>query len=94
MRRALAAREQIGEHRFLDVFHTDLVRDPMGEIRRIYAFIERDLEPAASTAIERYVQRTATGPGRHEYTADQFGLRTVEIEERFAEYTERFEAAT
>jgi Sulfotransferase family len=93
MRRALAAREQIGEHRFLDVFHTDLVRDPMGEIRRIYAFLERDLDPAASTAIERYVRRAAHGAGRHEYTAEQFGLHMAELTEHFTDYTARFEVA-
>jgi Sulfotransferase family len=94
MRRALAARDRIGEHRFLDVFHNDLVHHPMREVERIYAFLRRDLDAGTATAIEAYVQRAATGPGHHEYTAEQFGLRSMELEESFAEYIKRFDVAS
>jgi hypothetical protein len=92
-RRALEARNQIGEDKFLDVFHSDLLDDPMHEVSRIYQFLGRDVDEPAVTAIEKYVSANADAPGQHAYTAEQFGLRSEEIRDNFADYCRRFNIA-
>src|SRR5262249_24052425 len=49
--RAGFARKAIGEHRFLDVMHHDLVADPEREIARIYKFLGRAPTENAQSAI-------------------------------------------
>lgn len=45
MERAIAARSRLGEERFLDVHHVDLVRDPMATIERVYDFLVKTSIP-------------------------------------------------
>ena len=50
---AIAARARLGEDRFLDVHHRDLIADPMGTMRRIYEFLGLELRPPVEQAIAR-----------------------------------------
>ena len=43
MQRALAARDELGEHRFLDVGQHEVQHDPIGTAERIYAFLDLEL---------------------------------------------------
>jgi hypothetical protein len=76
----------------LDVVHKDFHRDPMTEIRRIYAFIDAQLSSEVAAAM---ATRIAAAPelshGTHRYAAIDFGLTDDSIRERFGNYMDRFD---
>ena len=91
MRRGLAARAEIGEHRFIDVKNADVVNRPAETFEKIYRFLEMPLPPALLSALEDYNSRNAPGKfGEHSYTAEQYGLTNQQIRTAFAHYIERF----
>src|SRR5215469_2388791 len=80
MEQAIAARSRIGEDRFLDVHHRDLVADPKGTIRRIYDWLGLELVPAVEqTILDWQVANRMGAQGSHRYTAEQFGLSAGRI---------------
>ena len=56
---AIAARARIGEERFLDVHHRDLIADPMGTVRDVYEFLGLELRPAVEQAFADWQAPTA-----------------------------------
>lgn len=76
----------------MDVLHSDFHRDPLGEVRRIYSFIDLELAPQVEAAMK---QRIAAAPeashGIHRHTATDFGLTEDEIREQFGAYIDRFD---
>jgi hypothetical protein len=87
----MAARDRRWNDRFIDVWYRDVARDPLGEVRRIYAFIGRELTPECERAMRRWVEsHPREGRPPHEYTLEQFGFSEAGIEEYFAEYRRRF----
>ncbi len=90
--RMMEFRDAHPELRVCDLFFEDLNRDPIGEMRRIYAFFGDALEPAAEAAMRRHVERRPRHQyGKVAYTPEDFGLDAGRIRERFARYTRRFE---
>jgi hypothetical protein len=91
MLRGLHARSRLGEDRFIDVWHSDLVRDPNREVARIYEFLGRELTDDARARILEYTVVHRSGVhGDHRYSLDTFGLTAEEISGRFRDYLERF----
>jgi len=92
MENAIAARKRIGEDRFLDVHHRDLVRDPKGTVRRVYEWLGYDLDPAVETDILEWQERNKMGAaGVHRYTPEQFGLTADRIRSDYDFYIRRFD---
>lgn len=92
MERAIAARARIGEERFLDVHHADLVRDPVGCIHRVYDFADLELDPSVEAAMVAWTQANRPGShGTHRYTAEQFGLSAARIRDDYDFYLRRFD---
>jgi len=76
---------------FIDVSYYDLLADPIGEVRRIYARAGRSLEPDAELAMKNALGRdTQHRFGRHVYRGDDFGLSRAGIDEAFEGYRARF----
>ncbi|MBX6387765.1 MAG: sulfotransferase [Frankia sp.] len=91
MENAIAARDRLGEDRFLDIHHRELVSDPMGTIRRVYEFLGLELTEAVEKSLADWQQANRSGAhGQHRYTAEQFGLNADQIREEYAFYIERF----
>jgi NAD(P)-dependent dehydrogenase (short-subunit alcohol dehydrogenase family) len=89
--RSLAARAAGAEAAVVDVSYYDLLRDPLAEVRRIYAHAGRPLTPAAEAAMQRVLaEQTQHRHGRHTYRSRDFGLSPARIEETFADYRARF----
>jgi len=83
-------REAHGDERFVDIAYQDLLADPIGCVRRIYARVGRELTPEAETAMERHRADQVQGKyGRHTYSLAEFGLERGPIDERLARYLER-----
>jgi hypothetical protein len=88
---AIAARARIGEARFLDVYHRELVADPMGTVRRVYEFLGLELRPSVEQALVDWQRANRSGAhGTHRYTAEQFGLSTAQLRSDYDFYIRRF----
>jgi hypothetical protein len=91
---AIAARARIGEDRFLDVHHRDLVGDPQGTIRRIYTWLDLELTGSVETAITSWQAANRVGAhGAHRYTPEQYGLSAAQIRSDYDFYIRHFDIA-
>jgi hypothetical protein len=94
MEHALAARARIGEDRFLDVHHRDLVADPKGTIHGVYDWLGFDLTAPVERAILEWQEVNRVGAhGMHRYTAEQFGLSIAQIRSDYDFYIRHFDVA-
>ncbi len=92
MRRGLAARDKIGEDRFVDVWNDDVVADPTGTFAAVYEKLGFAFTPELQSRIEEYSQRNARGAhGKHRYSAEEYGLTPAHIRSAFRDYIERFD---
>jgi len=92
MERAIAARERIGEDRFLDVHHRDLVRDPIGCLHRVYDFAGLTLDASVERSMVGWTEANTPGShGTHRYTAEQFGLTAAQVRDDYDFYIRRFD---
>jgi len=88
---AMQVRDRVDPASFLDVAYTDLVSDPMKEIRRIYDFIGFELAPGTLAAMERWRGGNPQNKhGVHRYALEDFGLDRAELERRFEPYCTRY----
>ena len=84
------ARAAIPPHRQIDVLYEDMERDWRGELRRIYGFLNLDLEPALP-AMEAYQRRARpTGLRPHHYALEQFGLSAGDVLDTLGDYVEAY----
>lgn len=94
MERAIAERARIGEDRFLDVHHRELVADPRGTVRRVYDWLQLESKPDVAQTIFDWQDANAVGAkGTHSYTAEQFGLSVDEIRSDYDFYIRHFDVA-
>lgn len=89
---AIDARSRLGEERFLDVHHRELVSDPIGVLRRIYDGLGLELRPEVEAAVADWNQRNRAGAhGTHRYTAEQFGLSNAQVRSDYDRYIRHFD---
>jgi len=94
MAHAIDQRARLGDERFLDVHHRDLVTDPEGTVRRVYEWLGLELTAGVATAIADWQRAHAVGTdGTHRYTAEQFGLTADRIRSDYDFYIRRFDVA-
>lgn len=92
MQRALAARARIGEHRFIDVHQSQIDRDPIGTLGRIYDFLGLELTDGMIAAVGDWARANHVGAyGVHRYTAEEFGLNAKAIRSDYSFYIDRFD---
>jgi len=90
LERCLRSRDRMPE-RFLDVDYRDVGRDPIGEVRRIYAFLGESLGAEAEERMRAWLsEHPREARPAHEYTLEDFGLSRDGIAGAFREYRERF----
>jgi hypothetical protein len=91
LRKFFSSVERLPTNVCTDVAYLDLVRNPRGVVRRIYARLGEYLTPEAEAKMERFVAENPQGKwGRHTYSLANFGLQPEAVEEHFRFYTERF----
>jgi hypothetical protein len=91
---AIAARARLGDERFLDVHHRELLEDPMGTVRRVYEFLDLELLPPVEQAIVDWQEANRSGAhGSHRYTAEQFGLNAAQLRDDYDFYIRHFDVA-
>jgi hypothetical protein len=76
----------------LDLIQSDLHRDPVGTVKRIYDFCGLELSDEVEDAMR---QRGKNDPerrhGQHRYDIADFGLTEDEVRERFGTYVDRYD---
>ncbi len=90
--RGIEARARLGEERFLDVRHRELVADPLGTVRRIYGALDLELTPSMEQAVLDWHRKNRTGThGTHRYTAEEFGLTKAQLRSDYDFYIRHFD---
>jgi hypothetical protein len=79
------------DQRICDVHYADLVRDPLGTVRSVYAAFGDELSGQALGAMTQHVESHPKGKfGRHAYDLAEFGLDAGAIRDRFRHYVEGY----
>jgi len=93
IRRGLEARDGglASPTQFFDVVYSDVLRDAVGVVRRMYDHFDLPLPPAVEARMRRFlVENPKEKHGPHRYTLAQFGLDPDEEGRRYDAYRERF----
>jgi Sulfotransferase family len=84
-------RAQHGQDSIYDILYTDQLRDPTGEMRKLYAHFNESFTPAVEAAMTRLMSANPQGKhGTHHYTLEEFGLTAAGVRKHFRGYCERF----
>jgi hypothetical protein len=91
LKRTMAFRDKHPEG-FLDVWHDDFNRDPIGVIRGLYRKAGLTLLPTVEAAMrEGIAARPERRHGDHHHTLEMFGVTPEDIENAFGEYTAKYQ---
>ena len=91
MRRALAFRDAGHEHRFFDMDHRAVQRDPIGEVRRLYAWLGEPVTPRFEAGMRRWWHENAASREQNVHPdPTAFGIDLDQVAPLFAEYVARF----
>jgi hypothetical protein len=90
--RPLRTRERIGDDRFFHMYYSEMMRDPLDVMRRIYEWAGDDLTPATAERMQSWLtEHPQTRFGRNAYSLDQYGLSMGQLKPVFAEYLGQFD---
>ncbi len=89
--RAEAARSKADPARFIDVTYSNLLADPVGVVKSIYAHVGRSCSPEFERSMREWL---AANPqhkhGVHRYSLAQFGLDADEVRKATSDYRARY----
>ncbi|MDJ0716041.1 MAG: sulfotransferase [Prochloraceae cyanobacterium] len=89
--RGLKARQNISNNQFFDLNYIDLIKDPLGSVRQIYAHFGYDFSPTMEKNIQKYIQENWQHKhGVHRYSLEQFSLAPNLVKEKLKDYYDRF----
>lgn len=85
--RCIATRQHHPAAHFIDVDYDDLVKDPLAMVETIYGHFGFELTAQALDAMQRHHRSHPQGRhGRHDYSAQDFGLDESRLRDAFAGY--------
>ncbi len=91
MKCSIEVRRTVDAGRFVDVSYYDLLRDPIGELERIYRQTGIDFDEAARSAAKNAARANVQHRhGRHAYRLEDFGLDAESVERCFAFYRREY----
>lgn len=92
--RIMDFRDKHGEDKIIDVHYADLLSDPVGETKKLYAKLGDEWTAEAEAGIQRWVDDNPQDKfGRHEYKLDQYGVTLKQLEPMFERYLSRYDVA-
>lgn len=93
LRRGMEARERNAGQavQFFDLRYTDLLADPLSQVRRVYEHFGLDLTDQAARRMERFLaEHSQHKHGVHRYTPETFGIDPVRDGRHFQDYCRRY----
>ena len=92
--RIMDFRDKFGEDRVIDVHYADLVADPVGETKKLYAKLGDEWTAEAEAGIQGWVNDNPQDKfGRHEYKLAQYGVTLDQLQPLFERYLSRYDVA-
>ncbi|HEX4376523.1 MAG TPA: sulfotransferase [Steroidobacteraceae bacterium] len=81
-----------GVRSIYDIQYVDQLRDPIGEMRKLYAHFEEPFTRSTEAAMTKLMAASPQGKhGAHRYTLEEFGLTTAGVRRHFRQYCEQFQ---
>jgi hypothetical protein len=81
--------------RFVDISFRELERDPIGQVRRVYAHLDMELVPSVVASMERHIAENRKGKfGNHVYRLGDYAVTSDEVRERFRQYLKYFDISS
>jgi LPS sulfotransferase NodH len=74
----------------LDVRFNDLIADPLRVVAQICDYAGLPMTAGATARMKAFLSAHRETPGKHRYRAEDFGLSTRLLDERFAGYHAEF----
>jgi len=89
--RTLAYKDEHGWDSIYDVQYQQLVRDPITEMKKLYAHFNEPFSPEAEAAMQSYMTNNPKGKhGKHSYDLADYGLTADGVRERYGDYCLKF----
>lgn len=91
--KGLAYRSNLPEKtsRFFDLDFADLMKNPMGSIKKIYGYFDLQLTKNTLQRMESFLKNNPRGKrGSHNYSLKEFGLSRDCLDRVFQQYNDRF----
>ena len=86
-----AFRDEHGENAIYDIHYEEQLRDPIGQMRKLYAHFGEPLTPESEAAMVGLLARNPQGKhGKHTYSLEEFGLTAAGVHKHFQDYYERY----
>ena len=86
-----AFRDKHGEDSIFDIQYTDQLRDPIGNMRRLYAHFDEPFTQEAEASMTKVLAEQPQGKhGVHHYSLEEFGLTKAGVRAHFKEYCDRY----
>lgn len=90
--RPLKVRARIGDDRFFHLHYTELLRDPIGQMRAMYDWACDALTPEVESRMSQWLEENPQHKhGVSPYSLDEFGLTQRELEPVFMDYLNAFD---
>ena len=87
-----AYRDKHGATSIYDIKYAEQLRDPLGEMRRLYAHFAEPFTAEAEASMRRQLASNPQNKhGKHVYSLEEFGLTAPAIREHFRSYCEQFD---
>jgi len=91
-RRIMQVRAEIGHDRVYDLHYASTMRDAVGTMRDLYAWLGDEFTPQVEGAMTRWLQENPQGKwGKHAYKLDRYGLTKEFLEPLFADYLANYD---
>lgn len=83
--------DTIPDDQIVDLRFKELMADPGGSLREVYARLGLDLTPDAEARMTRYVRDKPRGKhGSHRYSLEDYGIEKSWVHERYRTYMEEY----
>lgn len=89
--RPMGVQDESASDPFHHVLYRDLVEDPLGQVRKLYAWAGQDFSQAAQSAMSAWLPANPQGKfGRHDYGLEEYGFSVKSLAPYFEDYVRRF----
>ena len=93
--RTIAFKEKHGWDSIYDLQYAEMMADPIGSMKKLYAHFDEPFTAEAEAAMNAYMANNEQGKhGKHVYSLADYGLTKEQIREHYKGYTDRFNIPT